>query len=65
MRKRRPKEKLTFTPLAREVSKRTGFRMNDIKTVITTMFDIAIEAMAQKKGVQILPTAFNENKHND
>ncbi len=51
---RRPKEKVTWASFIKEISKRTGFRTDDILIVWRTGLDIIIETMVAKKSI-LLP----------
>ena len=51
--KRRPKEKVAYSTIIKEVEVRTGFKSCDINLVVNTFFDIMIETFLDKKGVFI------------
>lgn len=51
---RRPKERLNYSEMVKMISKRTGFREDDISQVWKEGIEIILEAAEQKKGI-VLP----------
>lgn len=51
---RRPKERLNYSEMVKEISKRTGFREDDISQVWREGIDIILETIEDKKCI-ILP----------
>jgi nucleoid DNA-binding protein len=51
--KHKPKERVSYITVLREVERRTGYRYKDIREVFLCAIDVIIEQMCEKKLVRI------------